>query len=468
LPLEELSTDYLIVGSGTVGMAFADVIVQESDLDIIIVDMHGQPGGHWNDAYPFVTLHQPSSFYGVSSLPLGNDGLAQQGFNEGLGELATGAEINAYFEQVMQTKMLPSGQVRYFPKCRYTGDGQFESMLTGQKYQVTADKRTVDTTSLNTAVPSTHTPSFTIAEGVRFMPLNDLTKVTSPPEGFVVVGGGKTGADACLWLLENGVDPGSISWIMPRDAWWLNRANVQPREEFFFATIGTQANQFEAAAKATSMDDLFDRLAACGMLQRLDPAVRPSMFHAAILSDKELAALQTINNVIRMGRVTELGLHEITLEKGSIPTSPEHLHVDCSASAILGPSMAEIKPIFQEGTILPQTIRSYQPAFSAAAIAHIEIAYDNDEIKNELCRVVPLPNHDRDWVPMTLVNMANAKRWSEEPELMQWQKDNRLNGFSALAASAEGDPEKMAVVQKMFANMMPAAVNLMKLMDSND
>ncbi|WP_287439321.1 NAD(P)-binding protein [Reinekea sp.] len=145
----ELSTDYLVIGSGTTGMAFADVIVQESDFDIIIVDMHGQPGGHWNDAYPFVTLHQPSTFYGVSSLPLGNNRLAQHGFNEGMGELATGAEVTAYFEQVMRTQLLPSGRVRYFPKCRYTGEGQFESMLTGQKYHVTASARTVDATALN-------------------------------------------------------------------------------------------------------------------------------------------------------------------------------------------------------------------------------------------------------------------------------------------------------------------------------
>jgi len=364
--------------------------------------------------------------------------------------------------------LLPSGRVRYFPKCRYTGEGQFESMLTGQKYHVTASARTVDATALNSNVPSTHTPGFTIAEGVSFMPLNDLPRVITPPDGYVVVGGGKTGADACLWLLENGVDPDRVTWIMPRDAWWFNRANVQDREEFFFDTMGTQAKQFEAAARATSVEDLFDRLAACGMVMRLDPAVRPTMFHAAILSTRELAALQTIRNVIRLGRVTDLGLHEITLEQGSIPTSPDHLHIDCSASAILGPSMAEIKPIFQEGSILPQTIRSFQPAFSAAAIAHIEIAYDNDEIRNELCRVVPLPNHDRDWVPMTLVNMANQKRWSEDPELMQWQHSNRLNGFSKLAASAEDDPEKTAVLQAMFANMMPAAVNLMKLMGSHD
>ncbi|MEL6317333.1 MAG: hypothetical protein AAFR16_06800 [Pseudomonadota bacterium] len=52
-----LETDYLIAGCGAVGMAFADTLLSETDADIIMVDRRGKPGGHWNDAYPFVTLH---------------------------------------------------------------------------------------------------------------------------------------------------------------------------------------------------------------------------------------------------------------------------------------------------------------------------------------------------------------------------------------------------------------------------
>ena len=69
---EILETDYLVVGTGAVGMAFVDTLLDESDADIIMVDNHHQPGGHWNDAYSFVRLHQPSHFYGVASTPLGS------------------------------------------------------------------------------------------------------------------------------------------------------------------------------------------------------------------------------------------------------------------------------------------------------------------------------------------------------------------------------------------------------------
>ena len=64
-------TDYLLIGAGAMGMAFADTLIAETDATLTIVDKHPRPGGHWNIAYPFVTLHQPSSFYGVASRELG-------------------------------------------------------------------------------------------------------------------------------------------------------------------------------------------------------------------------------------------------------------------------------------------------------------------------------------------------------------------------------------------------------------
>ena len=78
-----LETDYLIVGSGAVGMAFADTLLAETDANIIIVDRYAKPGGHWNVAYPFVTLHQPSQFYGVTSKELSKGRIDQVGLNKG-------------------------------------------------------------------------------------------------------------------------------------------------------------------------------------------------------------------------------------------------------------------------------------------------------------------------------------------------------------------------------------------------
>ena len=462
----QLTTDYLIIGSGAVGMAFADVLLTETETDLIIVDKHHKPGGHWNVAYPFVTLHQPSAFYGVSSLELSKGRKDQVGWNKGLYDLATGAEVSAYFDEVMRHRFLPSGRVRYFPMCEYRDNGKFVSMLTGEEYEVEVNKKTVDATYLKTSVPSTHTPNFSIADGVCFMPLNDLPKIAAPPAGFVIIGGGKTGIDACLWLLENKVDPDKITWIVSRDAWLLDRKNTQPTLEFFADSMGAQAAQFEAVAAADSIEDMFDRLEAAGVLLRFDKTVRPQMFHGATISQMELKELRRIKNVVRQGRVQLLEKERIVLERGTVPTSTAHVHVDCSASAITN---LEMKPIFQGDLITPQTVRSYQPVFSAAFIAHVEASYEGDVKKNALCCVVPLPNHDTDWIRMLAAMMMNQFNWSQDKELRKWLTNNRLDGFSKMVRSVpKEDTEKQAIIKRMREAGFPAMLKLKQFLEELD
>ena len=455
-----IETDYLIVGAGAVGMAFADVLLSESDADIVIVDSHHQPGGHWNDAYPFVRLHQPSAFYGVSSRQLGSGKVDAVGLNEGLYELATGAEVRAYFVDVMQQQFLPSGRVRFFPMSDYTGEGQFVSRLTGETHTVKA-KRHVDATWLKTSVPSTHTPSFSIADGVRFVTPNQLPGITEPPKQFVIVGGGKTGIDTAIWLLDQGVDAARIQWIMPRDAWLLNRKKTQPGIEFFEHSIGAQADQMAAIAEAGSIEDLFDRLEAAGMMLRIDRSVRPEMFHGATVSEAEVDALRQIDGIVRMGRVSEIAPGKIVLDGGTLDVDPEAVIIDCSARAIPN---TKIKPIFEGDTITPQTVRAYQPVFSAAFIAHIELAYRSDAVRNQFCSVVPLPDSLPDWLHMTAINSANQFRWSQEPELRRWLRDNRLDGFGKIASEIpKDDMDKRAVIQRLRENAAPAMANLQRL-----
>lgn len=457
----ELQADYVIAGSGAVGMAFADVLVTESDATLIIVDRYAKPGGHWNVAYPFVTLHQPASFYGVSSAELSGGRLEQGGLNDGLGELSSGPAVSAYFDDVMRHTFLPSGRVRYFPMCDYQGDGFFVSMLTGERFHATATTKTVDATFLKTSVPSTHTPNFTIDPGVRFMPLNDLPKVTRSPDRYVVIGGGKTGIDACLWLLTNGVDPDLITWVVSRDAWLLDRRNTQMSAEFFDDTIGTQAAMMESIADATSPADMFDRLEACGYFVRIDESVEPTMFHGATISQLELDALRSIGDIVRLGYVTHLAPDEIVLQRGTVPSTPDTLFIDCSACAITNRDM---KPIFEEGLITPQLVRPYQPVFSAALAAHVELTHDSDEEKNRLCGLVPLPDTTADFIRFTAAALVNQYEWSQDPELRRWISQNRLDGASKLVATAGGDPDKLALVERIRSAAPSAAGRLFEFM----
>ena len=48
--MTELSTDYLIIGAGALGLGFLDEIIRNSeDIQAIIVDVRDKPGGHWSE-----------------------------------------------------------------------------------------------------------------------------------------------------------------------------------------------------------------------------------------------------------------------------------------------------------------------------------------------------------------------------------------------------------------------------------
>ena len=155
-------------------------------------------------------------------------------------------------------------------------------------------------------------------------------------------------------------------------------------------------------------------------------------------------------------------MNEIKFKDTTIPTTPSTLHIDCSARAV---PVTEQYPVFDGDTITVQTVRSYQPVFSAAFIAHIEANYDDEALKNELCKVVPLPNHDVDWLVGAAAQMQNQYRWSQEPGIREWLIENRLDGFTALVQQTEdATPEQLALLGKMKALVPEVVANIPKLM----
>ena len=226
----DIETDYLIVGAGASGLAFADSLLAEADVDVVLVDRRERPGGHWTDAYPFVQLHTPSAYYGVTSTPLGQDRLIESGRNQGFYEQAGADEICAYYEGVVDA-LTSSGRARFLGGHDHLGDGQLRDLRTGDMHTVSVRQRLVDATVVESSIPATHQPSFTVAAEAAFGPINDLPDVVEQYERFTVIGAGKTSVDACLWLLDQDVSPDRIRWIRPRDMWFNDRAALQPLDQ---------------------------------------------------------------------------------------------------------------------------------------------------------------------------------------------------------------------------------------------
>src|SRR4051795_13452879 len=131
-----IEADYLVVGAGATGMAFTDALVDHADVRVALVDRRHSVGGHWLEAYPFVRLHQSSTFYGVASTVLGGGILQQHGPEAGLHERAGQPKICAYYDDVLTNRMLPSGRVEHFAGCEYVGERTFESRVSGQRFEV--------------------------------------------------------------------------------------------------------------------------------------------------------------------------------------------------------------------------------------------------------------------------------------------------------------------------------------------
>jgi hypothetical protein len=435
-----LEPDYLVVGAGAAGMAFTDALIDHADVDVVMVDRRHGVGGHWLEAYPFVRLHQASAFYGVASTLLGGGRVQQDGPEAGLHERATAPEICASYARGLRGRMPGSGPGSFHPGCDYLGDGQFVSRVSGQRYEVRPRRRVVDARYLAPEIPAETPAPFGVADGVHVVAVNDLVKLGAAPSEYVIVGSGKTATDACIWLLDNGVDPDAICWVRPRDPWMLNRAVVQPDPAVF---IGMAADTLHAAAEAASPDDLFCRLEDAGIMLRVDRSVTPTMAKTPTLAQWELDRLRTIDRVVRLGHLQRAEPGRLVFGPGEVATAKDAVVVHCAASGL---RYRPLVPIWGAEAITLQPIRSGFPCFGAALAGYVEATIDGAEEKNRLCPPSPFPNTPADWARMQVLGGQAAMSFGSHPDIKAWADRVSLNpartpaemaGSDALAAATE-------------------------------
>ncbi len=451
-----VETDYLVIGAGAMGMAFTDALIDHADVHVTLVDQRCASGGHWNDAYPFVQLHQASLFYGVASTLLGTGKIQGSGPEAGLQVRARSSEIRAYYDEILNRKFLGSGRVAFLGSCRHhdeDGCHLATSLVSGDTIQVKVRRRTVDATYLSPTIPATTMPPFDVADGVRVVPINDLARLTEAPEEFVIVGSGKTAADGIIWLLTNGVSPDRIMWIRPRDPWFLNRAVVQPDPVVAFSLA---ADIMSSAASAQSVDDLFLHLEAAGVMLRIDHGVVPTMAKTPTLGRWELDLLRTVERVVRLGHVREIHENEILLDKGAIPMTAGALVVHCAASGLRYPPLV---PIWAPDRIRLQTIRAGFPCFCAALAGYVEATRDDDRERNRLCPPNTLPDNPANWAEMQVRGTLAARTYTAEQDIATWANQCNLNP-ARVDPSQTNDPAVSAASARLAEVAKPGLTKL--------
>ena len=251
--------DYLVIGGGATGMAFVDSLLHHhsGNPSVVMVDKHQGPGGHWHDSYPFVRLHQPSAMYGVESekLEAGENAASHR---------ATRDEILNYYAKVQQ-KLEQRFDFKFYGGVEF----DFASSPAEAFYVLRSDsedavqikaKKVVDARFLEPDLPVFVGPRFRFdPDATNVVPVNALAdsahKEMIGDEGlseagdspavvkpgtmkYVVIGAGKTGMDACVYLqTAKGVDPEDILWVMPHDAWITARENIASCMEFLSTCV---------------------------------------------------------------------------------------------------------------------------------------------------------------------------------------------------------------------------------------
>jgi len=345
-------------------------------------------------------------------------------------DLCSKPQILDYFEKAMQ-KMVATGRVKFLAQCDYDGDGKIRSMLDEDlHYEVKVRRKTVDASYLNASVPSTHPPKYSVANEVSLVPINGLSRTFRTYKKFVIIGAGKTGFDAILYLLGRNVDPNKIIWIMPNDSWIYNRHFIM-KETMLSNIEVTQGSLCESE----NVEDFIQRMEKSKLLLRLNSKIWPTKFKCATVNEEEFDKLKLIKNVVRQGRVSSVEANQIIFEDGSTyDTCEDYLHVDCTADGL---AVRPPCPIFQGNKIILQSVQMCQQVFSASVIASLEVrSKESDKRKNEILTPVPHPEYIGDFFGLTADGDINMDRSSKEGSGVRWLRNNRLGILHHLPVSS--------------------------------
>merc|ERR1719483_901664 len=235
---------------------------------------------------------------------------------------------------------------------------------------------------------------------MNVIPVNGLAKLpTGSWTDYYVVGAGKTGLDATLYLLNRQVPPERINMILPNDCWFLDRETLnQPGN---FGEILMKVFNDDSLKDCTSSMHALERE---GLLSRLDPNIEPTRFRGAVVAMDEVEELRTVN-IIRKGRIDRIEKDKIVFVTGqTLPASASTLFVDCSSLSTL---FDKAKPIFEKNQInLQYTTMPPNPGMAASTIAALDLKYpDEAEVKNEIFPVLDVPQTSIELCKALLIDM---------------------------------------------------------------
>jgi hypothetical protein len=235
--------DYVVVGGGMTGTGItAELLEFRPNAKILIMDKLTQLGGHWNFAYPYVRLHNFTSYYTLYGHPMPDEIRKQAKHRANL------TEILAYFNQIQRSFKEEKNLTMRF-NVNMTGVEEKKDAPVGEaKWTInyTDESGKASAVKAGTLVMCTHcrqggapphkpivgtTESGGVPAGNIYPnqidKMGDLKKAAKANQKIAVVGGGKTGADAVMHLYWSGIPMENIVWVKKWDLGFGIRATPQ-------------------------------------------------------------------------------------------------------------------------------------------------------------------------------------------------------------------------------------------------
>ncbi|MEM1147047.1 MAG: hypothetical protein AAGH49_04590 [Pseudomonadota bacterium] len=445
--------DYLITGSNVQTLAFAQSLLRDPDQTIALVDCHARPGAARLDLSHAAV---PAAF-----------GLPNQTFGkwDAAHPKPGTRSASAYLDWVLQDRLLPTGRVRYFPRSVHWGSGRIETLDTGHLTHVTIAKKTVRTLAPNHPPWHAHIPCFRVEPGVNIMTARAAAALPSEdwdnaPQ-IAVLGAGRVAMNIALDLLGQGVPGERIVWVRNRDPWLLNADGLYHTATDHAGRLVHAATILRNIARAVSTDEVCARLERLGLLLRLSPDIRPSVFRGVASTHDEVKRLQAITHIVRKGHVHGISPIGMLFDHGAEPMHVDSIYIDCTSSP---PPQRARPPVFQDDLIHLQSMTLCPPGFDAALIGEIETLALTDQEKNDLCAPLPVARDAKDIIPALLGHLINQRIWMLDAAMGPWLQRHPVPGLSP--------PPKPSRLQgpssdwKQYrAAMVPAIATLQMLAD---
>ena len=238
--------DYVVVGGGMTGVGIvAELLDYRPDASILVMDKLDQLGGHWNFAYPYVRLHNFTSYYTLYGYPFKDEIRAKEHHRANLPDLLEYfGSIQKRFEAEKKVTMkfglnmtevaeLPGvnkedksavkWSVKYANKSGVAGEVQAKTLImcTHCRQGGAPPHKPIVGTTESGGVPAGNIYPNQIDK------MGDLKKAAKANQKIAVVGGGKTGADAVMHLYWSGIPMENIVWVKKWDLGFGIRATPQ-------------------------------------------------------------------------------------------------------------------------------------------------------------------------------------------------------------------------------------------------